>query len=571
MEAPSTEDLQKAFPGIAKYQKSNLPLHIKLVDFMDGEQLMRLAADDTNTYEFYKKMEAYLHDMQLYEHVQAPAGLKQTGFTAEEERLMVTHKFQRHRGPIKGSVYGFKISEWAKNRVRPVWNCYVKEFFKDRVPHYHMQSPRRIFQKLMAISGREDTVFVQFDFASYYDQFKLGEEVSSHFCFKGRDNEVYALSRLPMGFSLACAIAQSATWQILNFPKQSTPFTCIDNVAFAGTVEEVWHDVKHFLQRCCQVKATLNDLSTQVLHHFLNSSKEEQIQQIRNWHQNDFTFLGVRYDWSEQLRSISDKSIDKMQAARRCLQSITGSIAPRQLATLVGILRYASAVSEKTLFDKFELMAWTRRIGGYLQEDLKRWDSGPLVFPNEFKAQILAWFDELLLNEPVKIAYPLPRDVPTTIISDASGRGWGAVRLDFNASKTAQGRWKSEIRSSVEAEPKGILYAARELLSLNDGLVLILTDHKPLVYASQSIAPRSFFYNELLRKLKMEFPSTKFFFQFLPGTDNVADAMSRDKEHNIDMALARRFAGMGWSTALTYIIDGPLCLRCLTPTLPWQF
>ena len=178
----------------------------------------------------------------------------------------------------------------------------------------------------MDISADCDSVFVQFDYASYYDQFSLSADVASHFCFKGRDNETYALSRPPMGFSLACAIAQSATWQILNFEKRSTPFTCIDNVAFAGSLRDVWHDVTLFLERCLKVNATLNDVTASMIREFLSANEEEQLRQVRSWHANQFTFLGVKYDWVSRQRSISDKTLDKLQAARRCLVSISGEI-----------------------------------------------------------------------------------------------------------------------------------------------------------------------------------------------------------------------------------------------------
>eukprot|EP00744_Colponema_vietnamica_P003982 GILI01006019.1.p1 GENE.GILI01006019.1~~GILI01006019.1.p1 ORF type:complete len:374 (-),score=7.55 GILI01006019.1:427-1548(-) len=372
-----------------------------------------------------------------------------------------------------------------------------------------------------------------------------------------------------MGFSLACAIAQSTTWQLLNFDRRSEVFTCIDNVAFAGSVRDVTEDVTNFLRRCSLVGATLNEVSQQQILEFLDQPDDRKLRQVKNWHQDEFTFLGVKYNWVARTRAISNKTMDKF-AAKRCLDTLGVSIAPRQLATLIGILRYASMVSDVTVFDKFDLMAWSRRVGAYLQEDLRRWDLEPLVFPADCKSLMLEWFANVLRNTPVAIAQFLPRTVPTTLITDASGNGWGAVRVNADSYETAQGVWRSEIRSSVRAEPEGVLQAAYKLIQDEDRLVLVLTDHKPLVYASQSIAPRSFYYNELLRKLKLRFPNTRFIFQFLPGVDNVADAMSRNQEEQLDIVKARRFAGMGWSTALSYIVNGPLCLKCLSPTLPWQ-
>eukprot|EP00758_Cryptobia_borreli_P017015 Tbor_TRINITY_DN6155_c1_g1::TRINITY_DN6155_c1_g1_i1::g.22658::m.22658 len=59
-----------------------------------------------------------------------------------------------------------------------------------------------------------------------------------------------------MGLSVACAVAQSTTWQLLNFARRASAIAYIDNIAFCGKKKEVLADVAVFLTRCRAVKAT---------------------------------------------------------------------------------------------------------------------------------------------------------------------------------------------------------------------------------------------------------------------------------------------------------------------------
>eukprot|EP00388_Colpodella_angusta_P004118 GDKJ01013894.1.p1 GENE.GDKJ01013894.1~~GDKJ01013894.1.p1 ORF type:complete len:338 (-),score=9.34 GDKJ01013894.1:56-1069(-) len=297
-----------------------------------------------DAFSFFQKMIRYLSDTSLYTHVIPPTKLKVTGFSSGEEQSMLNKKFAVHTSTVKGSVYGFKVSEFQKKRSRAVWNCYIKVFFQDRLPHYHTNTPSSIFKRLHIVANENDTIFVQFDFAAYYDQFQLHQDVRDYFCFQGRNGEIFSLTRLPMGFSLACAIAQATTWQFLNFQKQSEIITCIDNVAFTGSIHKVHHDIVQFLQRVNHCDATLNELTSNQIQLFLNSSEQQQRQQLLSWHKADFTFLGVRYDWTKKTRALSEKTLEKLQATQNCFQALGTTIKPRQLAAIIGILRYASMI-----------------------------------------------------------------------------------------------------------------------------------------------------------------------------------------------------------------------------------
>ena len=64
-DAPSSEDMQKAFPKLQEFQKKNLELKIKLVDCLDAQAIMELPSFRTEPLNFYKNMERFLWDSAL--------------------------------------------------------------------------------------------------------------------------------------------------------------------------------------------------------------------------------------------------------------------------------------------------------------------------------------------------------------------------------------------------------------------------------------------------------------------------------------------------------------------------
>ena len=571
-DAPSSEFLQKAFPKLLKpMQKINLPLAVKNVDVLDYEMVARLSSYDPRPLQFFKSMIPYLYDESLYAHVPEPGPLKYTGFRGDEERMMETHKFVLHYGDVLGTVYGFKVAQFFKGNFRPVWSCYIRDFFKKQLPHYHLQTARNMARRLFALSRMPGTIFVQFDFKAFYDQFPLSKGVQGYFCFRGRNDRTYALTRLPMGFNLACAIAQSTTWQLLNFQKRSSVFTCIDNVAFAGTVDDVVHDVRNFLARCDLVGATLNELTPEFIKKFLTGSDAVQRRVVESLHQDDFTFLGVRYQWANSTKCLSDKTRGKLQAIHHCVSNMPAYVTPRQLASVFGVLRYSSAVLDKPSLHQYDVLAWARRLAHFLQCDLTRWDTTCIRFPMGHRMALLEWIDEVLDSAPVPYFSSLPVPVPPTIVSDASGNGWGAILIDKERIAPIAGKWRVHMGSSVQAEPQGVLEAALALFP--DGappVVSVLVDHLPLVYAANSLAPRAYSYNSALLELKDHFPSTRFVFSFLPGRLNLADGLSRGVNAPLEYEKARDVAGTGWCSALTNPYQQPACAICHLVDSEWQ-
>jgi len=486
---------------------------------------------------------------------------------------MLNHKFHVHRGDVIGSVFGFKVAQFFKGCTRPVWNCYIKSFFTGALPHYHLQTPQQIAAALYLLaSSSEDTIVVQFDFSAYYDQFALRNKVPAAYCFLGRNGETFALSRMPMGFTLACAIAQATTWQLLNFEKQSHVITCIDNVAFAGTPAQVHHDATTFLRRCVAVGATLNELSQPEIADLLALPPEEQLAAVRAMHKDTFSFLGIEYTWSSRSKTLAPKTREKLVATESCLASIGGTIYPRQLATVVGILRYASFTLRLDSLERYETLDWLRGVAAYLQSDASLWDTCAIRLPSVHRTALLSWLQEVLAPRSLPIHNPLPATAPLTLIVDASGSGWGGILYDGASFSTFFGKWESEIASSVTTEPKAVeVFASIVLSTENPPIdVLVVTDHLPLVHAAASTAPRGSTYNALLLLLNRRFPSTRFIFAHIPGDVNPADSLSRTgSAPGLDLDSVRNAAGMGWEFALSFIHLPKQCALC-DREVPWQ-
>ena len=98
-----------------------------------------------------------------------------------------------------------------------------------------------------------------FDFSSYYYQFELAPEVRSFFAFKVGDL-FYRMKRLPMGFKLACKMAQLASKFLSENPFDVRVEVYIDNIMFLGNDrEEVARAREYFLEKCKRYNVTLSE------------------------------------------------------------------------------------------------------------------------------------------------------------------------------------------------------------------------------------------------------------------------------------------------------------------------
>eukprot|EP00758_Cryptobia_borreli_P016493 Tbor_TRINITY_DN6112_c0_g1::TRINITY_DN6112_c0_g1_i1::g.21792::m.21792 len=136
--------MQKAFPGLKLYQKRHLPIVVKKVETIKEAALWALPSVYKECLRFAKQQWRWITSPDPYRALRLPPPrLRNTGFTAEEEREMTPQKIKPLETPPLGSVYGFKIGEFFKGRSRPVWACHINDSIA-AVPHYHLQDQSEV-------------------------------------------------------------------------------------------------------------------------------------------------------------------------------------------------------------------------------------------------------------------------------------------------------------------------------------------------------------------------------------------------------------------------------------------
>ena len=527
---------------------------------IDTRILSELPSVDQGCRDFNNSLLRWITDANMYKGLEGAGSAKQSGFSAEDERLMSGSKFSSTpRSLIQAWVYGFKITEAAKERCRPVWNTYLNQkLSRESLPHYHLPSLNDVWEAIGQRCNQPDTIFIQFDVASMYDHFPLAPEVRNYFGFVARDGTCQTLSVLPMGFSLACAIAQSTTWRLLDFARHSKAISYIDNVAFMGSPAQVHHDVIQFFTRCLSVGFVLNDVSPR---DWLRLPQRQQLVQLQSWHQDRFEFLGTQFSWSRAQQMNTTKTIEKLTNLANLLRS-SDTLTIKQLAAIVGVARYANRISGQSLLERYQLLETFRSLAREMAYS-PDWDKRVRL---HFKQPLMEWLQDEIRNDPRSIVMHHQRALHAPFIfTDASITGWGAVYINNGVCRTAAGRWRYDRPSSVDAEPAAAVEAVQAFSPLLDERgVILVSDHLPLVLAASSAAPRCRAYNDALLQLSRRPYNIRF--AFLPGEHNPADALSRGIP-TIDAPLISQRFGTGWQPA--FLHENRVCAVC-SGRLPWM-
>jgi hypothetical protein len=490
-----------------------------------------------------------------------PLGLRKTSFTADEEQLMARNICPLI-GPPRGGVYGFKVPELLKERCRPVWSCYINEDID--ATGYQLHSQNQIWRLL-----HEAVRVVQFDGKSMYDQFELEGMVRNFFSFRIRDGSPACLTHLPMGFCQACEIAQLLSLILASFTTSGDKFKCqpivhIDNFAFLIIpIASTWTTteleeytaavITSFFERCATTNFQLNEANPQAMTEYKSNSLVEKIKQHQEWCPEQFVLLGIQYNLLNKVRCNAPKTTMKLRALQRVLLPnghLHINMTPRHLSILFGVGRWAArAIGFKHTQHAMFLAA--SDLGRELHENPALWDKPMSQHTLRRFQGLIPWYNKLLLNEPTKIWQLLPNNTPSIIV-DACSKGWGGILVDNNQVTIVNGEWTHEIENSAESEPKGTLKAIQATGKTFTHLIIV-TDHEPLIWASQSQQAKGWHYYSLLTQLHALWPESLFTFVFVEGISNPADAPSRGKEMVFSEDYCRAMAaaaGMGAACAL---------------------
>jgi hypothetical protein len=361
---------------------------------------------------------------------------------------------------------------------------------------------------------------IQFDAASFYDQFLFSKDVRRLFCVK-TPRGILAYRTLPMGFRISCAIAQLTIEALLSFhmPSSVSSFGYIDNVLLTGdNLDELLRAASEFRARCQEVGVILNDPDIPLM---------DLVSQ-------EFDFLGEHYDcrsWDKRCwtRSNTSKTVEKLEAAADVLRS-DRRYTFRQLAAVYGILLYAHNVVDARPARFFNALRFYRTLEVHASG---RWNALAPPLPLVVKNELMQWLSEAAANRPQALRTEVP-SADATIFVDASEQGWGALVVTPDGSHTIGGPWSDadwatwNLSSSVAAEPLALRRAVMSVATTTTRHLLIYSDHQPLAWAFATGYAKAFSYNEAVRQLRDMFPQLRVTARYIPGDLNrTADAISR--------------------------------------------
>ena len=567
VDSPSWEEIQCAFPSLGSVQRKVFPLNVKRVGKADLDKLMGLSFMDQGCKDFLIESLRILHDEDLYKEMtqgKKPEALQPPSLSRKELLDLEDYKFEKATTLPLWGTYAFKVSEPQKERCRCIFDCKINSIFL-KTPKYTLKTKRQIREDFN--SFKEDYIFIQFDFRSYYDQFPILVAIRKYFGFLGHDGGWYWLLLLPMGFRLAVAAAQATTWFLLNFPRSArvAVTTCIDNICFSGPREEVYKSIDIFLTRIFTCRFTLNGFEGV---DYLGLSKEEKMKLFKSLEETSTDFLGESYDFINNQRKMTDKTVKKLEMVwgvlKEDLKKINKDTTNRQFFCLIGILVYATEILNVSTFKFFNLFKKIRGISSFLNKNDHMWDNKIFLDLSVLEYNYLeGWVETIIRNNPVHMICGKKGTPPFGLVSadkyivlDASKEGWGAIM--YNSEKEYEqfvnGSWNlgSDFSASVKAEPMGIEKAIRKWRDTIKGKrIAILTDHKNITYAAEALFVHSYFYNKclaFLENIKRQ-DGTVVYMYFVPGVKNVADGISRGDKEVKDKRFPR-VDGAGSSAAL---------------------
>lgn len=432
---------------------------------------------------------------------------------------------------VRGWLNVFGVVEWSKKRVRSIKeprdiNDYLG---KETLLKIDMATKETIVRAV-----HDGDYFVQFDFASYYDQFEMNEEISKLQCFK-KGRKYYRQVTAPMGQRQMVEVAHTATRKLTDFAgRECKTQAIIDNVIFVGGVEgdpsPLVRDARQFVERVREVNGKLNDETEDLA---------SLVQQSGDWG-------GVHLDLRARTVRVTQKVLDKIKESL----DNRGLWTNRNLMAHYGLLFWAVGLTPVCPGDYFEALKFYAVL-------CNRFTTG--VYPEyyyEEQAQVpdnvgralARWTNEVLKNVPrvvEKLNLSSGAQPDWLVCVDASRYGWGYVAYDPNSGvvRAGGGKWDRDfarenyekLRRSVFTEPHAVVRAMCDLLKRTgtkqrvrvwtDNVTTKCANNKGFSAASEDV-------NSAARRLRHYFPPDEFEFQFeyIKGTDNVfADGISRGK------------------------------------------
>lgn len=521
--------------GLEKQHDNHLPLHIKSVGVADIESIRDLATG--SRYEKpWSKAVTWLtgepYEKLTCQPLPTLDKIPKAKFTeGQVKQLVRAHKLQpitQQEGLAFVNMFG--NIDRDKDRIRVLAEPYVNNLLDPEV-HYPPLGYQSRLERRAEILGMK--YVMEFDYAAYFDQFNLDREARRFNVVRTNKldgNELWAITRLPMGARYSPSIAQYTTWIICE-PLTKIPgvvvTTMIDNVRIAAASREAFiRAVRLFLHRSEHAKLTLNmdKWNPQFTDKMFADLGAKNAQET-------FTFLGETYKGDKI--SNAPKLVQKLRDMHKHIKNNQATL--RQMAALMGLMLFMSHTINIGLEEHFKLIrtyaSWFR--------GTPEWDE-PMEIETSLMENIDRLAEILLENNPVKIEPIKPppteaEEYDAIAIFDACQVAWAGRVHICNDKKTLRvmKAFASPLKHSAHAEPT----AAKELPQWmkeqfpNVTRVALVTDHIALAkgqrrwWSGNGGFSTAYPINEAFRIIN---GFAEVF--HVKGTDNPCDADSRSTE-----------------------------------------
>lgn len=455
----------------------------------------------------------------------------------------VIAEIEPHR--IRGAVNMFAVPEWWKERFRSIKETQDINIACGKETVTPCTFPSKPDITSMVNDGE---YVITLDFAAWYDQFELGEQVASRMCFR-HNGKCYRLCTMAMGQRQAVAVANTATERLLDFDKQSRRTErIIDNVIFAGTREAVIHDATAFIARCKEACATLNEIDVKTA---TASDIEQLAVRAADWG-------GVSLNFVDKTVKLTAKTVEKVKMSWERRHEWTC----RQYAAHVGLLFWAWGIIELPMADFFPTLRFNSEMSKRMTAS-----QPPPAYPEAAGAPTV-WPENPAWDEPVAIwetVWPslerwtnlvidnAPRAVNPVgepdllMLTDASRWGWGYVSYDTRTgsvqchgepwSKYMVKKHGNRLGHSTFTEPEAVIRSLCHRVSTRavDGAppirrIRIGTDNTVTEVAyNRGYNIASYDINRCLQRAYKLFPPSVYTIElrYVRGVDNLADGRSR--------------------------------------------
>jgi hypothetical protein len=492
---------------------------------------MALQAEEATIRDRCQSALRWLEDETLYPSEPANAERVPARLSQKELKLIIERNKASRTSSDKARAFCrvFKVAEHAKRRFRLIQHpLFVNENtalpFKTSFIDYHER-----YQLV-----HRGLVVVDVDFAAWFDQFELKEEVRKYFTFLCK-GEHYHMNVLPMGLKQSVAIAHSTTLQLLNFKHTSSIEAYIDNIRFIGTKEQVVADVSTFFRRVAAVGATLNEVDLRAL----PSDDTERERKLRDLAEglvkSKGDWLGEHFDYINKTVEMSAKTREKITRCLELFDDDNKKPTWKNFASTIALLQYASRTLDLKLGPFFGARRALAAASAFLSEDPSAWNDEARKPELHVLQSMKKWQRAILEANPRAISRDRPPEA--VLICDASGIGWAAsFATEHGTIKVCRGDWteadkKSGLHErSPHAEPEGIYRAICRFVRPSQRLrLLVITDSSTAKAALQKGHSPAFIVNAICTRCSMNYPNLEIETMHIPGPSMPMDGMSRGK------------------------------------------